>query len=149
MQKIEKILVIEDQKGPIGAIQYALSKSLPPLNLDPEVRYVTNYADAAKEIASDQRFDLILLDHRMPKVDLGDLEDRDMRAFSDNLADIGYNLIPVIRTQQPQSIIIGTSSMRDEIKGLNQMPDENIVKSDMYSPEKEFSPLLRRLVTED
>ncbi len=149
MQKIEKILVIEDQKGPIGAIQYALSQSLPPLNLDPEVRYVTNYTDAEKEIASEERFDLILLDHRLPRVDVGDLEDRDMRAFSDKLADIGYNLIPTIRTQQPQSIIIGTSSMRDEIEGLEQMPDENIVKSDMYFPEKEFSPLLRRLVTGD
>lgn len=146
METINKILVVEDQEGPLDAIKCALSETLPALNIQAEITYVTNFDDALGRIRSDEHFELILLDHRMPRVNVGDLEDRDFDAFSEALEDIGYGLIPEIRRLHPESIIIGTSSMSSELRSYPHKPDETVKKSDLYNPEKEFAPLLRRLI---
>jgi CheY-like chemotaxis protein len=70
----------------------------------------TSYTAAQEHIRNSQ-YGLVLLDHRMPRHDQGDLEQRDMRAFSDTLEEIGYGLIPEIRERSPGALIIGTSSL--------------------------------------
>ena len=144
MPKLEHILVVEDQEMPQDAIKYALAQTLPEINREAVVTYVTNFEAAKLAIASNAEFELIILDHRMPRSDVGNLEDRDPRAFSESLVDIGYTLIPEIREARPNCKVIGTSSMGQELAKMPQ-PDGQVDKSRLYSPEIEFSPMLRSM----
>ncbi len=147
MQKIENVLVIEDQKATTDAIKFGLNETFKELAMCPKVTYITNF-DAAREIInSGSEFQIVLLDHRLPRVDLGNLEEDDFEDFSARLLDIGYTLIPEIRASLPNAKIIGTSSMKSELKNLPHQPDASINKSQMYSPETEFSPKLRELLS--
>jgi CheY-like chemotaxis protein len=146
MDTLKGVLVVEDQEWPMMAIKDAMREAFTALDLTPEITYVTNFEAASAAIESEQKFDLVLLDHRMPRIDLGDLEDTDFDAFSRSLENIGYSLIPKIRELQPQSTIIGTSSMSSELRNYPHKPDQIINKSQMSEPEKEFLPLLRRLI---
>jgi len=107
---------------------------------------VTNFEAAKLAIESQESFDLILLDHRLPRADLGNLEDEDFSRFSESLEEIGYSLIPTIREHQPAGTIVGTSSMSRELKDYPHKPDETLRKVNLYNPEEEFEPMLRRLI---
>ena len=67
-----------------------------------------------------------------------------MDRFSDLLVDEGYNLIPQIRSKLPDSVIIGTSSMKEELQNLPR-PDHSLNKLGLYTPDDELAPLLRSL----
>lgn len=145
MQQIENVLVIEDQINTTRAIKSGLKETFAELAMSPKVTYITNFEAAREIIQSGDEFQLILLDHRMPRIDVGDLEDQDFDKFCASLIDIGYTLIPEIRERMPNAKIIGTSSMKSELKNFPHKPDANIDKTKMYSPEVEFSPKLREL----
>lgn len=149
MRQIDAVLVVEDQKWTTFAIKDGLRECFVELKLSPEVTYITNFNEALATIRSDKEFDIILLDHRIPRVDQGDLEDRDFDAFCRTLDNVGYSLIPEIKERHPDTFIIGTSSMGSELRTYPHKPDASINKLDMSSPEREFTPLLRKWIEND
>ena len=121
-----ELLIVEDQKWPLRALETAVSKILPSARYD----IARCYVDAESQIRQNQ-YDMILLDHRMPHEDQGDLETRDRNAFSDILEEIGYGLIPMIRERNPDTRIVGTSSLSH--LGNAPQPDYVISKLDAVS----------------
>ena len=114
--KEARILIVEDQKWTLKALENAVEKVIPKF-------YSSHTCDVAKSYnevigAMGNRYDLILLDHMMPIDNVGDLEDRDMYAFSETLRGIGYSLISVIyEVIGRDTVIIGTSSLdADELR---------------------------------
>ncbi|MBI2631696.1 hypothetical protein HYW75_01715 [Candidatus Pacearchaeota archaeon] len=123
-----KILIIEDQKGPLMALEYALNEIaqnyLP--NLTQDVARCYNEGEA---MIKTRGYDLVLLDNRMSYENQVELEKRDFRQFCSKLEDIGYNLIPFIRKTSPTTIVIGTSSMSDDELRRFERPDFIMRKS--------------------
>lgn len=119
-----KFLIVEDQKYPRSALKTAVMMIDSSYSLD----FSTNYSDARDKISSNS-YDVVLLDHRMPMNDVGDLESKDMKAFSASLENIGYSLIPVIESRNPRTIIIGTSSLSKKELGELLSPDFTIRKT--------------------
>ena len=146
MKQIDAVLVVEDQKWTTFAIKDGFKESFAELKITPKVTFITNFNEALSAIRSDNEFDLILLDHRIPYVAQGDLEDTDFDAFCRTLHNVGYSLIPEIKERHPDTFIIGTSSMESELRDYPHKPDASIKKNDMSSPEIEFTPLLRKIV---
>lgn len=120
-----KLLIVEDQKYPLEALEHAVIEVMPRhfkgfTKNDYDV--VKSYNSAQKRIES-STYGIVLLDNRMPYEDQGDLEDRDMRKFSETLDNIGYSLISDIKRKNPNTIVIGTSSLsKEELRGT-QSPD--------------------------
>jgi CheY-like chemotaxis protein len=108
-----EILIVEDQQYPLDALTEAAKAVLEKKRL----RTATGSIDtapcykAADERIRSKQYDLVMLDHRMPYEDQGDLEMRNLQAYSSKLLEIGYDLIPLIREKSPRAIIIGTSSL--------------------------------------
>lgn len=118
-----RLLIVEDQKYPLMALKGAVRSVAPDCELDVS----KCYSDVEAKIGSNS-YDVILLDHRMPRNDVGDLESRDMIKFSSLLENIGYTLIPQIKARNQSTLVIGTSSLSvDELKGL-PVPDYIIGK---------------------
>jgi len=117
-----KLLIVEDQSGPREALEYAVKK------VCPDVRYDTArcYEDAQKMIQNG--YDVVILDHRMPLTNVGDLEDTDFQAFSDSLRNVGYSLIPQIKSHNAQTVVIGTSSLSPSELRSQTAPDYVISK---------------------
>jgi CheY-like chemotaxis protein len=122
-----RVLVVEDQEGPLEAFVYHLTNNTPDITFD-----VAKWYSAAEEMIRSDQYDVIFLDHRMPYDDPG-CTDADMNRFGDQLRNIGYGLIPLIREKMPSTIIIGTSSLsRDEI-GRFEIPVRTIVKYESWT----------------
>lgn len=122
-----KILIVEDQKYPLEALELAVKRVVPgfypEFNPSQDVDIARSYFFA--KFLSDEKFDMALLDHRLP-IAYSDLEDRDFEAFSASLQNIGYSLIPHLK--KTGSIVIGTSSLSpDELRGFTQ-PDFTLNK---------------------
>jgi CheY-like chemotaxis protein len=124
-----KILIVEDQKYPLMALEKALKEVFPKYH--PEVfsgyEIIKCYNEAEKAIDS-KVYDFIFLDHRLPLEDQGNLEDEDMDKFSASLKNMGYELIPRIRANG-KTIIIGTSSM---VRELQHEPSPDYSMSKMF-----------------
>jgi CheY-like chemotaxis protein len=146
MAEIKSILVVEDQKWPRCAINDGLADAFKELNICPVLQHATCLDEARAILDKEQPIDVILLDHRMPKTPQGTLEDTDFDAFCATLHNVGYSLIPGIREQHPEAVIIGTSSMSSELKNYPHKPDESIDKSKASEHTHELSPLLRRIL---
>ena len=117
--KINKILIVEDQEATLESLENAVDIVMP--------RFDADYKPSHKEIAkcysyemkkiTNSSYDLILLDHRMPIQEVGNLERTNFDLFSAQLVNIGYSLIPIIQQKLPKAIIIGTSSLsRNELR---------------------------------
>jgi len=94
-----KILIVEDQKGPLETLEFTVNKVMPTYFFDftqNDYDVAKCYNDAQRRI-SDQDYELVLLDNRIPYEDQGDLEDVNMNKFSASLENIGYSLIPIIK----------------------------------------------------
>src|SRR3989344_1446865 len=102
-----KTIIIEDQQYPLEALERAV-KAVGISQYDVAHHYVQ-----ARNFILKNTYDLVLLDHRMPYGDPGNLEQEDFSRFSDSLADLGYTLIPEIRVRMPTAVIVGTSSERN------------------------------------
>lgn len=142
----KKILIVEDQRYPLQALKYAVSKMMP--------RYYEEFTKAdyevakcyssAKEKISSNKYWTVLLDNRMPYLDQGNLEDRDMERFSASLEEIGYNLIPLIKSRNPKTIVIGTSSLSQ--RDLRGSPTPDFTMSKMWGDaEKDLDRILKNI----
>ena len=116
-----KLLIVEDQSFPLEALEAAV-KSVGFGQYD----VARCYADAERRIQHD-KYDLVLLDHRMPR-EIVCTEEDDFDRFSASLENIGYGLIPSIKQRNPSAVVVGTSSLKPhETYGFPQ-PDYTISK---------------------
>jgi CheY-like chemotaxis protein len=143
----KKILVVEDQSGPRMALQCAIKQVVPGhwpgFDEKRDVDYKACYVDA-QDAVNQGSYNLILLDHRMPYENVGDLERTDFDRFCKTLGNMGYGLIPEIRARSPRTIIIGTSSLSsDELREF-QKPDFTMRK--MYDKsDEDLERILRQI----
>ena len=133
---IPRVLIVEDQ-GPLETLERAVNEIFPKhyAGFTSSNYHVARcYNDAQSRIfAGDYEF--IILDHRMPLEDVGDLEDKDFDAFCRTLQNVGYRLIPLIKKKNSQTIVIGTSSLsRDELRRCS-VPDFRLEKVSMQVSE--------------
>ena len=125
-----KLLIVEDQEGPLEALERAVNKVMPAHYTDflkGDYDLARCYDNAQKKILEND-YQIVLLDNRLPYNDQGDLETTDFDRFCSNLENIGYTLIPVIKVRNPNTIVIGTSSLsKGELRGL-PVPDYTMTK---------------------
>lgn len=144
-----KILVVEDQENSQVALQCAVNRVVQrywsTFDGKEDVAYAASYESARQAVTQDS-YALVLLDHRMPMQDVGDLERRDFNAFSDCLENIGYSLIPQIRESSPDAIIVGTSSLSSSETGRFPQPDFKMRK--MFDDSKEDLDFILKRVGE-
>lgn len=132
-----KILVIEDQEPPLEAFKYHLSRA------DGVTFDVAKWYIAAEKLISEYQYDVIFLDHRMPYEDPGCTDTEDFDRFCDQLKNIGYGLLPLIKDKQPGAIVIGTSSLSNNEIGRYTIPERTIVK---YEAWKTLPEVLKELM---
>jgi CheY-like chemotaxis protein len=116
-----KILIVEDQKYPLKALEFAVRKVIPNhfKGFTKSDYDVARCYSKAEESIGRTAYDLVLLDNRMPYEEQGDLEDKDFDRFSASLENIGYSLIPSIKSKNPKTAVIGTSSLsKGELRGM-------------------------------
>jgi CheY-like chemotaxis protein len=136
-----KMLIVEDQSATLESLEYAVNKVLPKHLGDTQYDVAKCYDEAREKIPAG--YDIILLDHRMPMQNVGNLEDTDMHAFSRSLKNVGYSLIPYIKSVNPKTIVIGTSSLdKSELQG-EAVPD--YIMSKMWGDAEKD---LERILTE-
>jgi CheY-like chemotaxis protein len=143
------VLIIEDQHYPLDALTIAVNKVVPKYDSSftkDQLHIAKSYTSAQARIAS-QQYDLVLLDHRMPREDdTRNLEETDFNAFSRSLQNIGYGLLPYIRQRSPNAIVIGTSSLSQSEIGLYELPRHKMSK--MYGDaENDLERILSEICT--
>lgn len=124
-----KILVLEDQEGPLESLQLAINEVFPDFFQDAkfELDVARSYM-GAKTLISANQYDFAFIDHRVPWDDLGDMEDEDFDRFCSLLEEIGYDLINEVKKASPKVVVIGTSSLSDKELGRFPQPDYKIRK---------------------
>jgi len=122
-----KLLIVEDQRFPLKALDNAVRRVVP--RYFPGFGYDTarSYNEASSMIPAG--YEIILLDHRLPRENTGDLEDMNFEAFTEGLEEIGYSLIPGIKGLNPATVVIGTSSLSKRELGEAPSPDYTMGKS--------------------
>ena len=126
----QKTLIIEDSKEVLSNLAIAFRIDIldesTPIKMgesprkdleDREIDVAESYNEASEMIAS-REYAVILLDHNLPRYNDAKTNE-----------NIGYTLIPEIRNRNPGTIIVGTSSMRDEDIGGTNRPDYKLDKS--------------------
>lgn len=91
---------------------------------------------AAKQAIEEEYYDIIILDHRIPMENTGNLENEDMSSSSALLKEIGYSLITQIKEKCPETIVIGTSSLKSKALSSFPKPDHTMSKTWDESEEK-------------
>ena len=128
---MKKILIVEDQSGPLEALESAVKRVAPKYFPELHCDTARCYEDAQRMIQDsyDQdSYDIVLLDHRMPIKNTGDLEDTDFQAFSNSLRNAGYSLIDEIKRHNSRTVVIGTSSLPQSELGRQSSPDYTMSK---------------------
>ncbi len=152
---LRKILVIEDQSGPLENLSLAIREAVlgeslenrfsdyPQRELEErEVDVARCYLEAERAIET-RGYDMVFLDHRLPYENQVELERKDFDAFCNTLDGRGYNLIPRIRERNPYTVIIGTSSLHGDELRLFEKPDYKLDKCG-----NDVSGELRKILTE-
>jgi len=121
---IKRILIVEDQVGPLDALEKAVEKIGPEYFGKYECHTARWYTQAEDKI-NQTSYDLVLLDHRMPYDDPRSTEDdEDMGdKFFSTLKNIGYELIDKIKEKDSRTIVVGTSSLSERDTGSFTNPD--------------------------
>lgn len=139
-----KVLIVEDQVYPLEFLEDAVNKVMP--------RYFEDFGydiarcfDDAKERISNVNYNIVLLDNRMPKKDVGDLESKDFDAFSDSLKDIGYSLVSTIKGKNFKTAVIGTSSLPESRLRNFPSPDYFVRKTSKKDAEHDLDVILSRI----
>ena len=139
-----KILIVDDQSGPLEALEFAVKTVFPVYYTEFHYDTARCYEDAQKMISN--RYDIVLLDHQMPIRNVGNLEDTDFDSFSKSLRPVGYSLINEIKEQNPQTVVIGTSSL--SASELRQYPIPDYVMSKMWNKsERDLDNILSQINT--
>jgi CheY-like chemotaxis protein len=115
------LLIVEDQSLPLEALEAAVKA----VGLE-KYDVARCYVDAECKIQHNT-YDLVLLDHRMPRKVVC-TEEEDFDRFSRSLESIGYGLIPLIRERNPSAVVIGTSSLKQHETCQFPQPDYSISK---------------------
>jgi CheY-like chemotaxis protein len=137
-----KILIVEDQSGPLEALEFAVKTVFPRYSTEFHYDTARCYEDAQRMIPN--RYDIVLLDHQMPIGNVGTLEDTDFDSFTRSLRPVGYSLINEIKEQNPQTVVIGTSSL--STSELRQYPAPDYVMSKMWNQsEGDLDNILSRI----
>src|SRR3989344_190577 len=92
--KMKQILIVEDQKSPVKALEDAVDSVMPryiPSYSSQNRETVRCYSEARDKLAN-KEYLIVLLDHRMPIQNTGNLEKENFDLFSAQLANIGYSL---------------------------------------------------------
>ncbi len=133
-----KVLIVEDQELPLEYMSEVLMKH-------GAVCTVAKWYDqAVSMVCSEERYDLVFLDHRMPKADPGCTDLSDFDRFCDQLHNVGYRLVTLIREHQPQAVVIGTSSLQpSEIHASGCIPPDRRI--DKTNPWEEIPRVLGEL----
>ncbi|PIN88521.1 hypothetical protein COU61_04565 [Candidatus Pacearchaeota archaeon CG10_big_fil_rev_8_21_14_0_10_35_13] len=116
----KKVLIVEDQEMPTMVLSWAVEKVMPSFfeGFDKRSYDVARCYSEAKDRISNEDYEVILLDHKMPRENQTVLEASDSRAFARTLENIGYRLIPEIQRRNPECLVIGTSSLLErELRG--------------------------------
>lgn len=137
-----RILIVEDQSGPLEALEFAIETVMPKRFPDRKVECDrANCYEKAKKLIDENQYDIIFLDHRMPYFDQGDAERKDREKFCASLQNLGYGLIKWIREKNPKALIIGTSSLDEyELRDFEKPPYKT---SKMFS---EAGPALEKIL---
>ena len=139
-----KVLIVEDQSGPLEALEFAVKTIFPAYFTEFHYDTVQCYEDAQKMISNS--YDFILLDHQMPIRNVGNLEDTDFDSFTRFLRPVGYSLINEIKEQNPQTVVIGTSSL--SASELRNPPVPDYVMSKMWNEsERDLDRILSEIST--
>jgi CheY-like chemotaxis protein len=144
--EIERILLVEDQIDPLRLLERVVNETLPKYSPNFRGYEIARAYNTAKELIEKNKYELILLDHRMPRIyvtpsdivlkfERGEkLTPEEMSRYfteeekmSDQMENIGYSLIPEIRRINPNTIVVGTSSMKREF-GDFPSPDFSLSK---------------------
>ncbi len=131
--EIEKILIVEDQIDPLRLLERVVGGVLPKYYSNFKGYEIARAYDPARELIEKNKYGLILLDHRIPRIytapselvskfERGEkLAPEEMGRYfaeeekmSDKMENIGYSLIPRIKQINPNTIVVGTSSMSRE-----------------------------------
>lgn len=110
----QRILIVEDQDMTLEILEVAV-KAVFGKAVPYDVARSKNEAAALLE---QHAYDLVLIDHRIPYDHIAGLERKNIRAYSETLHNMGYNLIPMITGKNNKTVVIGTSSLKDELKGV-------------------------------
>lgn len=127
MTKQAKILIVEDTSGTLEALESAVKRVVPKHFSGMTYDVARCYNDASSLIEQNI-YGIVLLDHRMPYDDVGDLEHSNFDGFCDRLENIGYSLIPQIKRKQPTTVVIGTSSLPKSDLPRQYQPDYTMSK---------------------
>ena len=137
-----KLLIVEDQSGPLEALEFAVKTVFPTYFTKFHYDTARCYEDAQGMISN--RYDFILLDHQMPIRNVGNLEDTDFDSFSKSLRPVGYSLISEIKRYNPQTVIVGTSSL--SLLELNDQPAPDYVMNKMWNEaERDLNRILSEI----
>ena len=137
-----KILIVEDQSGPLEALEFAVKKVFPAYSTEFHYDIARCYEDAQRMLPN--QYDIVLLDHKMPISNVGNLEDTDFDSFIRYLRPVGYFLINEIKEQNPQTVVIGTSSL--SASELKQHPTPDYVMSKMWNEsERDLDKILSEI----
>jgi CheY-like chemotaxis protein len=130
-----KVLIIEDQELPLEFMSEVL------VGQGVVCTVAKWYSQAESMICSEERYDIVFLDHRMPLTDPDCTDKSDFNRFCDQLHNIGYRLVAIIRERQPQAVIVGTSSLQPrEIHASGCIPPDRRI--DKTNPWEEIPRIL-------
>lgn len=137
-----KILIVEDQNGPLEALEFAVRKISPAYFSQFHYDTARCYEDAQRMIQNN--YDIVLLDHVMPIKNAGDIEDADFDSFRKSLRPVGYSLINEIKRQNPRTVVIGTSSL--SASELRYYPTPDYMMSKMWNEaERDLDKILSEI----
>ena len=141
-----RILIVEDQLDTLRSLENAVRTVFPKYHLSFQAYEVARCYQEAQSAVQNNVYDFVLLDHRMPELpfpepdvirkggSLSDLTKEEQAKYfkqedenSRNSKGIGYNLINLIKQKNPETRVIGTSSMAREITRFPQ-PDYSMRK---------------------
>ena len=125
-----RILIAEDQEGPLEALEYALQEVMPEVQRD-----TAKWYSQAEGLINRENYDIVFLDNRMPYEDPGCTDRSDFDRFVKTLRNTGYELIHLIKQRNPDTIVIGTSSLSEE--KLRGMPTPDFKMSKMWGEAEE------------
>lgn len=124
-----RILVIEDQEMPWRNFKLCLTQMC---GIDEACVTRVRSREAAITNIAVNKYNVILLDHRILYREVDFTDEENLVDFSNCLENIGYDLIPWIEKKNPNATIVGTSSFsQNELRGY-ESPKLSINKINLF-----------------
>lgn len=139
-----RLLIVEDQSEPLHVLEQLVKTEF---SHNPDNHYdVARCYNEAEEIIQKQRYNIILLDHRMPRENMVQREAVDFKRYCETLENIGYCLIPYVKRLHPETVIIGTSSLSERDLTMMPAPDYSVnkISSELRN---DFMEILKKIIS--